>query len=110
GNVRISGAVGSGAGISLGRNLQAEELTAGDKLLLTLNTGGGVVTVSVPVISLGTTHTSYAAQMSLAIGAGNLGANGVQYYAGAGQNLYSIDLGAGVSIINSQFVDTDESG
>ena len=110
GNVRISGAVGSGAGTSLARNLQAEELTAGDKLLLTMKTTSGVITVSVPIVSLGTTHTSYAAQMSLAIGAANLGANGVQYYAGAGENLYSIDFGAGVSIINSQFIDTDKSG
>lgn len=110
GNVRISGAVGSGAGISLGRNLQAEELTIGDKLELTLNTSSGVITISVPIISLGTTHTSLASQMSLAIGAGNLGVNGVQYYAGAGQNFYSIDLAPGASIINSQFIDTDKSG
>ncbi|MCH7472843.1 hypothetical protein IIA79_07830, partial [bacterium] len=111
GSIRSSGAVGAQATIlvshTLGQLLQAEELTVGDKILLTLNTTSGVQTVSFTILSLGTTVTTFATQISSALGALT---TGVAFDTLAGENNFSIALAAGVSIINTQFIDVDGSG
>ncbi|MCB1188040.1 hypothetical protein KDL29_12810 [bacterium] len=107
---RISGASYAGGGLSLGRSLQAEELTVGDKILLTVNTQSGVETVSIVIGSLGTDMTSLAGLMSTALNNGLANVSSVGFNA-AGQ--FSIGVsngGSSLSIISTQFVDTDGSG
>jgi len=104
---RISGATGSAGGLSVGRNLQAEELTVGDKIMLTLNTAGGVQNVSITLLSMGTTNAVLATQMSVALGP-LVSAAGVAFNA---TNQFSINFAAAsTGIVNTEFADIDGSG
>lgn len=107
GTFRISDVQGSTAAHTIGQNFQAEELSVGDKILLTVNSPTGVRTVSVAFLSMMTTNATLATQLSTALSGM---ATGVGFNAGAGNNFFSITLGAGVSIVNTQFVDVDGSG
>src|SRR5690606_17412382 len=68
GSVRIGSATGANGGATLGQNLQAEELSIGDKVMMTLDTAGGVQTVSITILSLNTTNGVLASQISAALG------------------------------------------
>jgi len=100
----VSNAISTGTGaISLGRLLQGEEITDGDKFMLTINTPTGVTTVSV-AISVGTTMVSLAALFSVAL---------TGYVSTATATTGAISLGistAGVTVLNTQFIDVDGSG
>jgi len=103
GTFKVSNASIAGATLSIGRSLQAEELTTGDKIMLTLNTPTGVQTFSV-VISVGMSFGALNVAISNAIGlisTAGWDANGRISLA------FSV---AGVSVVNSQFVDVDGSG
>ncbi|MCH7472281.1 hypothetical protein IIA79_04950, partial [bacterium] len=107
GSLRISGATGAINAHTLGQLLQSEELSVGDKVLLTLNTTTGVTTVSVTILSLATTVSIFSDQVSTALGTLT---TGVSFVSTAGTTAFSIGLAAGVSIINTQFSDVDGSG
>ena len=107
---RISGASFAGGGLSVGRSLQAEELTVGDKILLTVNTQSGVQTVSVVLGSLGTDMTSMAALMSTALNNGIANVSNVTFNASGQFSINVSNGGSSLSIISTQFVDTDGSG
>ncbi|MEZ5338337.1 MAG: flagellin [bacterium] len=107
GSVRIGAASGSGGGDTIGQNLQAEELSVGDKLMLTLDTISGVQTVSITILSLNTTNAVLASQLSAALGGLTAG---VAFDGAANNNNFSVTLTGGVTILNTQFVDYDGSG
>ncbi|MEZ5336665.1 MAG: flagellin [bacterium] len=107
---RISGASLSGGGLSVGRNLQAEELTVGDKILLTVNTQSGVQTVSIVLGSLGTDMDSLAGLMSTALNNGIANVSNVTFTANGTFSINVSNGGSSLSIISTQFVDVDGSG
>ena len=107
GSVRIGNASGAAAVDTLGQNLQAEELTVGDKLQMTLSTSTGVQTISITILSLNTTNGTLASQISAALGGLT---SGVAFDGAANNNNFSIALTGGVSILNTQFLDKDGSG
>ena len=107
GSVRIGNSSGSSAIDTLGQNLQAEELSIGDKLQMTLSTPGGVQTISITILSLNTTNAVLASQISAALGGLT---TGVAFDGAANNNNFSIALTPGVSILNTQFEDYDGSG
>jgi flagellin len=105
GRLRISAASFAGAALSIGRSLEAEELTNGDKFMLTANTPNGVTTVSV-TISVGTTFTSLAAMFASALS---------PYVSVAAfdpvTGTFSLGFStAGVTVLNTKFVDVDGNG
>ena len=103
GRLRVSTASLAGAGLSIGRSLQAEELTTGDKIMLTLNTSTGVQTFSI-ALSVGTTFTSLAALFSVGVGlVSTAGFNAT------GQVSLAFSV-AGVTVLETRFVDTDGNG
>ena len=110
GTFRISGASFSGGGLSIGRNLQAEELTVGDKILLTVNTQSGVSTVSIVLNSLGTTMTSMAGLMSNALNGGLANVSNVTFNATGQFSINVSNGGSTLSVISTEFMDTDGSG
>jgi flagellin len=110
GLLRFSTASLAGGGLSIGRSLQAEELTAGDKFLFTARVNGSTVATFSVALSLGTNFTSFAAVLSNAINS-TFGATTATVAFAAGR--LSINDGAGatsVSILNTQFKDVDGSG
>jgi len=105
GRLRISAASYAGTGLAIGRSLEAEELTNGDKFMLTANTPTGVLTVSV-TISVGTTFTALEAMFSQALS---------PYISAAlfdpATGTFSLGFStAGVTVLNTQFVDVDGNG
>lgn len=106
GTLRISGAVGAAGGDTIGQNFQAEEITVGDKILMTLNTPAGVQTISVAFAALTDTNDDLSDAFSVALT--NLVSN-VTFNAATNSFEISFSVG-GVSIINTQFMDTDRSG
>jgi flagellin len=107
---RISGASFSGGGLSVGRNLQAEELTVGDKIMLTVNTQSGVQTVSIVIGSLGTDMDSLAGLMSVALNGGLANVSSVAFNATGQFSIAVSNGGSTLSIISTTFVDADGSG
>lgn len=107
GSVRIGNAIGAGGGATLGQNMQAEELSIGDKVMMTLDTVGGVQTISITILSLNTTNGVLATQISSALGGLT---TGVAFDGAANNNNFSVALAAGVTILNTQFIDYDGSG
>ena len=107
---KVSSAAISGD-VSLGRVLQASELTDGDKFMLTANTQNGVVTVSV-VVSVGTDMTSMAGLLSVALNnaTGGLLSNVTFNAASAAFSMNISTGGAALSVLNTEFVDMDSSG
>jgi len=103
GRLRISTASLAGAGLSIGRALQAEELTTGDKIMLTLNTSTGVQTYSI-TLSIGTTFTSLAALFSVGVGLVSTAGFNI-----TGQVSLAFSV-AGVTVLETRFIDTDGSG
>lgn len=103
GRIRVSNARVAGAGLSLGRALQAEELTNSDKILITLNTPTGVETYSI-AISVGMDFTTLNAEISTAI---NLVSTAGFNATGQISLAFSV---AGVTVLNAKFVDMDGNG
>ena len=96
--------------LSMGRLLQAEELSDGDKFIVTANTHVGVVTVSV-AISVGTNMTSFAGLLSVALNSATGGLlSNVTFNATAQFSLNVSSGGAAFSILNTEFTDVDGSG
>jgi len=96
--------------LSIGRLLQAEELSDGDKFIITANTHVGVVTVSV-AISVGTNMTSLAGLLSVALNSATGGlVSNVTFNATAQFSLNVSSGGAALSVLNTQFSDVDGSG
>jgi flagellin len=110
GTFRISGASFSGGGLSIGRNLQAEELTVGDKIMLTVNTQSGVSTVSIVIGSLGTDMDSLAGLMSVALNGGLANVSSVTFNAAGQFSIAVSNGGSTLSIVSTQFLDADGSG
>jgi flagellin len=104
--LRISGAIGATGADTLGQNFQVEELTVGDKIVLTLNTANGIRSVSVAVAALTDDNNTLAANMSTAL---TTFVSAVTFNAANNRFEISFSVG-GISIINTQFVDTDKSG
>ncbi|MEZ5336664.1 MAG: flagellin [bacterium] len=107
---RISGASLAGGALSLGRSLQAEELTVGDKILLTVNTQSGVNTVSIVLGSLGTDMDSLAGLLSTALNNGLANVSNVTFNATGQFSINVSNGGSTLSVISTQFVDVDGSG
>ena len=97
--------------VSVGRVLQASELTDGDKFMLTANTHNGVVTVSI-VLSVGTDMTSMAGLLSVALNnaTGGMLSNVTFNAASAAFSMNISTGGAALSVLNTEFVDMDSSG
>ncbi len=112
GRVSVYAAEFASIGNSIGMTFQSEEMSTGDKLLLTLNNGTSIVTASVVlspglVMSAGAGGGGLAEAISIALtGAGVTSA--VAYNAGNGT--YNLNLGVGVTVVNSKFEDADGSG
>jgi len=102
GRLRISAASLAGAALTIGSSLEAEELTNGDKIMLTINTATGVQAFSV-VLSIGTTFTSLAALFDAAVPL----ISSATFAAGKLTLLFSV---AGVTVLDTKFVDVDGNG
>jgi len=102
GRLRISAASLAGAALTIGSSLEAEELTNGDKIMLTINTATGVQTFSV-VLSIGTTFTSLAALFNAAVPL----ISSATFAAGKLTLAFSV---LGVTVLDTKFIDTDGNG
>jgi len=107
----VSDATTAAAGDLLRDNLQTEELGNGDVLRMTFQTSTGVQTVDVVIRGVAAmTNSGLAASITAQLGGAVgpfLAAPGVSFTA-TGQFLMSLD--PGVTILNTQFMDTDGSG
>jgi flagellin len=110
GVLTVSAASLAVAGRSIARTFQAEELSSGDKLMVTMNTHVGVVTFSVAV-STSTSMTSLATMISTA--ANNVTGGLLSNVAFNATGQFSMNVstgGAAFSVLTTQFVDVDGSG
>ena len=108
GDLVISNAVqlatGAEATVLLTDILQTEELTTGDVVRLTYNDNGTVATADVMLSNVNTlTVSMFMLQIDTALGLGTT----ATYAAGTG---ITLNLGAGQTILNTEFVDTDGNG
>ncbi|MCC7478475.1 hypothetical protein IT575_08425 [bacterium] len=109
GTLRISGAVGSSLGNTLGQNFQASELSVGDKFMITVRGAQlGVRTVSIDIGALTLTNGNFAASIVGALGP-SIATAGI-FNDAANVNRFSLALLGSISIIDAKFVDSDRSG